>query len=155
MSDLLSLMTTELLTEKNTQTEEKNNEEAFPPLTPLPKLNLEETENPFEQKEEKPLWEKCVDFYNNHKTKIMGVTLVGSLLYSGYNMYKVTQLSNELQSMSKANIKDMRELERRIEENRTVLKKMDEENSKINMWFAQTPKLPKPKNVNGAKNRRC
>lgn len=136
MTELLALMATELLTENNeTQTEQELR-----------------NENPFEQTEEKPLWEKCVDFYNEHKTKIMGVTLVGSLLYSGY---KVSQLSSELQSLSKANMKDMRELERRIEENKTVLKKMDEENSKINMWFTQTPKLPNPRNVNNSRYHRC
>lgn len=101
-----------------------------------------------EEKESKPLWEKIYDFYNNHKGKIIGLLVIGSIFYTGYNLKKMTQ-------MYESNKIDLRELERRIEENKTILKKMDEENSKINMWFAQTPKLPKPKVVNGGRYHRC
>lgn len=126
--EIIGLMASEFISTCETISEENNNEE------------------------EKLLWEKCVDFFNEHKEKIAVVTFIGGLLYTGYNTYK---LQKEFSSMSQATMKDLRELERRIEENKYVLKKMDEENSKINMWFAQTPKLPKPRGVNGSKFRRC
>lgn len=95
-----------------------------------------------EEQTEKPLWEICVDFYNEHKEKIVGLTLVGSLLYSGY---KMCEMSKEMERMREVMTKDIKELERRITENKEVLMKMDTENSKINMWFSQKPKIPEPK----------
>lgn len=85
--------------------------------------------------DDKPLWEKLYDFYQKNEKYIMGGFFVGSLLYSTYNF---SQINNKLNYYKQ----DIQELERRIHEQKTILLKMDDENSKIKMWFSQSPKLP-------------
>lgn len=99
-------------------------------------INILNENNSSEYENNIPLWEQCIDFYNKHKQKIITLTLISSFLYTGY---KIRHINN----ITKSNISDIKELERRIEENKGILIKIDEENSKINMWFSQKPNFSK------------
>jgi len=97
------------------------------------------------EEDTKPLWEVCYDFYKKNEKYILGGLLVGQVAFMGYNIFNMRKEINNLKKIDDFRVKDLKELEMRIEKQSSVLKKMDEENSKINMWFSQAPKIEEPK----------
>lgn len=102
-------------------------------------------ENENIEEDTKQLWEKCYDFYKRNERYILGGLFVGQIVYMGYNIFSLKRQINELSMIDEIRFKDFKELESRIEKQNNILKQMDEENSKINMWFSQQPKLKEPK----------